>query len=111
MSQRERRHRPAGIARFRSLSVAAFPAQGEGGAVVPPPAPIHRKVRKSGVDVKTLDLHEAAVFLHMHPEEVRTRAKRGLIPGAKTGRRWIFLDAISLSSCARCILLGGKRCE
>src|SRR5262249_4800206 len=43
--------------------------------------------------VRTLDLNEAAAFLHMHPEEVRTRTKRGLIPGAKTGRRWIFLDA------------------
>ena len=42
--------------------------------------------------MKTLDLHEAAAFLHMHPEEVRTRAKRGLIPGAKTGKRWIFLE-------------------
>ena len=29
----------------------------------------------------------------MHPEELRSRAKRGLIPGAKTGRRWVFLDA------------------
>jgi integrase len=28
----------------------------------------------------------------MHPEEVRTRTKRGVIPGAKTGRRWIFLE-------------------
>src|SRR5579872_5170698 len=42
--------------------------------------------------VKTLNLKEAAAFLHMHPEEVRTRAKRGLIPGAKAGRRWIFLE-------------------
>src|SRR5579872_5410765 len=42
--------------------------------------------------VKTLNLKEAAAFLHMHPEEVRTRARRGLIPGAKAGRRWIFLE-------------------
>ena len=42
--------------------------------------------------VKTLDLNEAAAFLHMHPEEVRSRTKRGLIPGAKTGRRWVFLE-------------------
>jgi hypothetical protein len=42
--------------------------------------------------VKTLDLQEAAEFLRMHPEEVRSRAKRGLIPGAKTGRRWVFLE-------------------
>jgi hypothetical protein len=42
--------------------------------------------------MKTLNLQEAAAFLHMHPEEVRTRAKRGLIPGAKIGRCWVFID-------------------
>lgn len=42
--------------------------------------------------MRTLNLEEAAAFLHMHPEEVRTRAKRGLIPGAKTGRCWVFLE-------------------
>lgn len=41
---------------------------------------------------KTLNLLEAAALLHMHPEEVRTRAKRGLIPGAKPGKRWVFLE-------------------
>jgi hypothetical protein len=43
--------------------------------------------------MKTLNLHGAAAFLHMHPEEVRTRAKRGIIPGAKIGRCWVFIDA------------------
>jgi hypothetical protein len=33
-----------------------------------------------------------AAFLHMHPEKVLTRGERGLIPGAKTGRCWIFLE-------------------
>jgi hypothetical protein len=42
--------------------------------------------------MKTLNLHGAAAFLHMHPEEVRTRAKRGIIPGAKIGRCWVFID-------------------
>jgi hypothetical protein len=42
--------------------------------------------------MNTLDLNEAADFLHMHPEEVRARAKRGIIPGAKAGRRWVFID-------------------
>ena len=46
-----------------------------------------------GVAERTLDLHEAAAFLRMHPEEVRTRAKRGLIPGAKPGRSWVFLES------------------
>ena len=41
--------------------------------------------------MNTLNLKQAAAFLHMHAEEVRARAKRGLIPGAKAGRRWVFL--------------------
>ena len=40
----------------------------------------------------TLNLTEAADFLKMHPEEVRCRAKRGLIPASKPGRRWVFID-------------------
>jgi hypothetical protein len=39
--------------------------------------------------VKTLDPNEAAAFLRMHVEELRAPAKRGLIPGAKTGWRWL----------------------
>jgi Helix-turn-helix domain len=42
--------------------------------------------------MKTLNLPEAAAFLHMHPEELRVRAKRGIIPGAKIGRCWVFID-------------------
>jgi excisionase family DNA binding protein len=42
--------------------------------------------------MRTLTLTEAAALLHMHPEEVRTRAKAGKLPGAKTGRRWVFIE-------------------
>ena len=42
--------------------------------------------------MRTLDLKEAAHFLRMHPEEVRRRAKEGVIPGAKIGRAWVFID-------------------
>ncbi|MCC6716330.1 MAG: helix-turn-helix domain-containing protein [Acetobacteraceae bacterium] len=42
--------------------------------------------------MKTMTLGEAAAFLHMHPEEVRQRAKRGHLPGAKAGRCWVFID-------------------
>ena len=47
--------------------------------------------------MKTLNLDEAAAFLHVHKEELRVRAKCGVIPGARVGRRWIFLvhDLIS----------------
>ncbi|MFD2365821.1 helix-turn-helix domain-containing protein [Pseudoduganella sp. GCM10020061] len=40
----------------------------------------------------TLDLQQAARFLRMHPEQVRRRAKLGLLPGAKPGKAWIFLE-------------------
>ncbi|MFZ6750277.1 helix-turn-helix domain-containing protein [Undibacterium sp. Ren11W] len=42
--------------------------------------------------MRTFDLIEAASFLKMHPEEVRRRAKLGLLPGAKPGKSWIFLE-------------------
>ena len=43
--------------------------------------------------MKTLNLKEAAAFLHINAEELRARAKRGAIPGAKIGRRWVFLES------------------
>jgi hypothetical protein len=42
--------------------------------------------------MRTLDLQEAARFLRINPEELRQRAKAGAIPGAKVGRRWIFVE-------------------
>jgi len=40
----------------------------------------------------TLNLKEAAAFLRLHPEELRRKAKAGIIPGAKAGRCWVFID-------------------
>ena len=42
--------------------------------------------------IRTLNLNEAASMLKMHPEEVRRRSKRGLIPAAKIGKCWVFLE-------------------
>jgi len=42
--------------------------------------------------MQTLTLTEAAAFLKVNPEELRARAKRGLVPAAKVGRRWVFLE-------------------
>jgi hypothetical protein len=42
--------------------------------------------------MRTLDLQEAAHLLRVNPEELRQRAKAGAIPGAKVGRRWIFVE-------------------
>jgi len=42
--------------------------------------------------MRTLNLREAADFLHLHPEELRSRAKAGRIPAAKVGRAWVFVE-------------------
>ncbi|KIF82234.1 helix-turn-helix domain-containing protein [Noviherbaspirillum autotrophicum] len=42
--------------------------------------------------MRTLDLREAADFLKLHHEEVRRRARAGIIPGAKLGKRWGFIE-------------------
>jgi len=42
--------------------------------------------------MRTFTLRKAAAFLHIHPEELRQRAKAGRIPGAKVGRAWVFLE-------------------
>ncbi|MGV3590885.1 MAG: helix-turn-helix domain-containing protein [Gammaproteobacteria bacterium] len=40
---------------------------------------------------QTLDLYEAADYLKMHWQTLRAKAKRGEVPGAKLGKRWVFL--------------------
>ncbi|GJM12667.1 MAG: hypothetical protein DHS20C12_10700 [Pseudohongiella sp.] len=49
---------------------------------------------------ETLDLYEAADFLKMHWQTLRERAVAGLVPGAKLGKRWVFLKD-DLVSCLR----------
>ena len=39
----------------------------------------------------TLGIVEAAAFLRCHPDTLQRRAAAGIIPGAKVGRRWVFL--------------------
>jgi len=41
--------------------------------------------------METLTLKEAASFLKMHPQTLRTRAITGLLPGAKIGKSWVFI--------------------
>ena len=41
----------------------------------------------------TLDLREAARLLHMSPSTLREKAKARVIPGAKPGKRWVFLES------------------
>jgi helix-turn-helix protein len=42
--------------------------------------------------MRTLDLDEAAAWLKIHPNRLQERAKAGEIPGAKIGRRWVFIE-------------------
>ena len=41
--------------------------------------------------METLDVCAAAAFLLSHPVELRRRAKWGLVPAAKIGKRWVFI--------------------
>lgn len=50
--------------------------------------------------MKTLNIEDAAQFLHLHPVTLQRKAQRGEIPAAKLGRRWIFLE-IDLVACLR----------
>lgn len=40
-----------------------------------------------------LTLREAAALLELHPNTVRSQARRGELPGAKVGRSWRFMEA------------------
>jgi len=40
----------------------------------------------------TFTLNEAATFLKLHPHTVQERARAGIIPASKPGRRWVFLQ-------------------
>jgi excisionase family DNA binding protein len=42
--------------------------------------------------MNTLDLDAAASLLKIHPITLKRWAKTGEIPGAKIGRRWVFLE-------------------
>jgi excisionase family DNA binding protein len=42
--------------------------------------------------MSTLTLQEAADFLKIHYVTLLTKAKAGDIPGAKIGKRWVFLE-------------------
>lgn len=39
----------------------------------------------------SLSIEEAALFLRMHPVTLRVKAASGEVPGAKLGKRWVFL--------------------
>lgn len=42
--------------------------------------------------MKTLNLEQAAEFLHMHPYTVMQKVHAGQILAAKPGKRWVFIE-------------------
>jgi hypothetical protein len=42
--------------------------------------------------MKTLSLIEAADLLHMSPSSLRAKAKEGIVPASKPGKRWVFIQ-------------------
>jgi hypothetical protein len=42
--------------------------------------------------MNTLTLNQAADFLKIHPQTLRTRALTGELPGAKIGKSWVFIE-------------------
>lgn len=42
--------------------------------------------------MKTLNLQQAAKFLNLHPVTVQEKARAGIIPGAKPGKCWTFIE-------------------
>jgi len=42
--------------------------------------------------MKTMSLKNAAEFLNMNFETLREKAKAGIVPGAKVGKSWVFIE-------------------
>ena len=42
--------------------------------------------------MQTLTLEEAAAFLKIHPVTLSEKANSGEIPGARIGKRWVFIE-------------------
>lgn len=48
---------------------------------------------KPGEIMRPIGLDEAAALLRISPDAMREFAAEGVIPGAKIGKEWVFLDA------------------
>lgn len=42
--------------------------------------------------MRSMNLQQAAQFLKLHPVTLLERARAGTVPGAKVGKRWVFLE-------------------
>lgn len=52
-----------------------------------------RKCPKVTNETPILTLRQAAAFLALHPNTVRSLVRAGQLPGSKTGRNWRFIAA------------------
>src|SRR6185312_7050317 len=43
--------------------------------------------------MSTVGLQEAAKLLRLSPSALMRKARRGIVPGAKVGREWVFVQA------------------
>jgi excisionase family DNA binding protein len=48
------------------------------------------QIKASDIFEPLLDSQQAAELMHVHPETVKRRARRGEIPGLKFGKVWRF---------------------
>ena len=48
------------------------------------------QIKRAEIFEPLLDSQEAAELMHVHPETVKRRARRGEIPGLKFGKVWRF---------------------
>lgn len=48
------------------------------------------QIKRANIFEPLLDSQQAAELMHVHPETVKRRARRGEIPGLKFGKVWRF---------------------
>lgn len=51
-------------------------------------------IKTAGIFEPLLDSQQAAELMHVHPETVKRRARRGEIPGLKFGKVWRFRASV-----------------
>ena len=48
------------------------------------------QIKRADIFEPLLDSQQAAELMHVHPETVKRRARRGEVPGLKFGKVWRF---------------------
>lgn len=75
------------LARSRSFNSEGHTYAQRSMSTIPTSIPIHPRLTREDV----LDGRDVAELLHLPISTVLEYARRGLLPGHKLGRRWIFL--------------------